>query len=345
MPAEWEEQQATMVAWPYEGSDWSPYLRESQEAMLHFIEAIIEFQACVLLYRKNEDLLYLKKHYIPGIFPLYFFQCEYDDTWLRDYGPITVRSKNDIYFVDFVFNGWGKKFLADRDNKVTLRLGKKGFLKKKLLSSKLVIEGGNLESNGHGNLLASAACLVETNRNANKKIEKIRKALVKGLRAERMICLSSGQLLGDDTDGHIDTLCRFVAEDHLVYHQVVDVNDEQAASLLAMEEELKKLAKVLAWELTPLPTPKARYREDGTRVPLSYVNFVFVNGAVLIPAYGLPEDKIIETKMTTLFPSRKIIALDSNTFMHQGGSLHCLSMQFYPGTVDLTRCEKPEGLL
>ena len=254
---------------------------------------------------------------------------------------------------DFTFNGWGMKFPADKDNLITRRLFQtpdiglsmsetalpenthSERLKPKVQSHNFIFEGGSIESDGEGTLMATSECLLSPNRNGHLSKTQITQKLKKYFGAERVLWLNNGYLAGDDTDSHIDTLARFCAADLIAYVKCEDKNDEHYTALQAMEKELKnfRTAHKKPYRLIPLPMPEACYAEDGHRLPATYANFLIINGAVLVPTYGVKQDDKALAILTSCFPDRKIIGINCRILIEQHGSLHCATMQ-YPKLVE-----------
>ncbi|CAG0880301.1 unnamed protein product [Darwinula stevensoni] len=207
---------------------------------------------------------------------------------------------------DFVFNGWGLKFAADKDNLITRSLyRKKVFKGMHIKHGGLVMEGGGLESDGQGTLLTTAECLLSPNRNPHLSKGQLERKIKALFGLERILWLNNGYLAGDDTDSHIDTLARFCTPDTIMYVQCNDAADEHFEALQAMEQELKSFTTDdgKPYHLVPLPMADACFDADGCRLPATYANFLLINGAVLVPVYGVKQDasalKIFESAEET----------------------------------------------
>lgn len=330
MPAEWERQSAVLMAMPHEESDWYPYLEEARENFIQIIEEIAKRERCLLLV--DEWKLYEERlGHLSNLIPLELLT---NDTWARDFGPIGIEENGKKRLLDFGFNGWGLKFASFLDNQVNRALAKKGIYQVPLETKNLILEGGSIESNGAGLILTNTQCLLEANRNPECSKEKIESILIQELGAKKVLWCHHGYLAGDDTDSHIDTLARFVGENRIVYLKCEDESDEHYKELKQMEEELKELRGVDGepLELIPLPFTKAIYY-DGERLPASYANFLFVNGAVLLPIYGDEKDQEAIETMKRACPNHEIVPIDCRVLIRQHGSLHCVSMQLVEGMV------------
>ena len=312
MPAEWEPQSAVQLTWPHEGTDWAPILSE--------ITAVYEEMAREI--RKREPLIIVDK--IP-----------HNDTWARDHGFITVEEASDLrpqtsdlILLDFCFNGWGEKFEAGLDNQINKHLYEQGLLKG-IYEPHLdfVLEGGSIESDGKGTVFTTTCCLTAPHRNQPLSQQEIEAKLKEYLGAERIVWINHGSLIGDDTDGHIDTLVRICPDDTLLYTG----GDEDHPDLARMEEELKTLKTLdgCPYRLLKLPLPRPIY-DEGDRLPATYANYLVINGAVLVPTYNQPDlDAEAISIIRQAFPDREIVGIDCRAVIKQHGSLHCCTMQYY----------------
>jgi len=259
-----------------------------------------------------------------------------NDTWARDHGPITVLCENERLLLDFGFNGWGGKYGYAADNEISRRLyALETFGDAPMQTVKMVLEGGSIEVDGSGTLLTTARCLLAPTRNPGMSQEKIETELKELLGLKRVLWLRHGHLEGDDTDAHIDTLARFCDVNTIAYVECDDPKDEHYDDLQKMAQELKRFTTEggQPYRLVPLPWPRARYDEDGRRLPATYANFLIVNGAVLVPTYQDPKDAVALARLRECFPDREIVAVDCLPLVYQYGSLHCVTMQFPEGVL------------
>ena len=321
MLAEWEPQSMVQLTWPHEGTDWAPILNE--------ITAVYEEMAREI--RKREPLLIVDD--IP-----------HNDTWARDHGFITVEQttirdttlcseeNNEqpkaLILMDFGFNGWGEKFEATLDNQINKRLYEQRLVKG-IYEDHLdfVLEGGSIESDGKGTVFTTECCLMAPHRNQPLTKEEIEERLKEWLGAERIVWLQHGSLIGDDTDGHIDTLVRICPNDTLLFTE----GDDDHPDLALMEDELNKLKTMegKSYRLLKLPLPRPIY-DDGDRLPATYANYLVINGAVLVPTYKQPDmDQRAMSIIQQAFPDREIVGIDCCAVIKQHGSLHCCTMQYY----------------
>jgi agmatine/peptidylarginine deiminase len=305
MLAEWEHQSMVQLTWPHEGTDWAPILDE--------ITAVYENMASEI--RKREPLLIVDS--IP-----------HNDTWARDHGFITVEEDSVLFLLDFKFNGWGEKFEAALDNEINKHLYEQGLVKGTYEDHlDFVLEGGSIESDGKGTVFTTECCLMAPHRNQPLTKEEIEERLKEWLGAERIVWLQHGSLIGDDTDGHIDTLVRICPNDTLLYTG----GDKDHPDLAEMEKELQNLRTLdgKPYRLLKLPLPRPIY-DNGDRLPATYANYLIINGAVLVPTYNQPDlDQEAMDVIQQAFPDREIVGIDCCAVIKQHGSLHCCTMQYY----------------
>lgn len=336
-PAEWEKQSAIMLIMPHEDTDWKPYLAEITETYVQMADAITQYEHLLLTTKdieETKDLLSarLSKEQMARII---FFECDNNDTWARDVAPISLVAKDGSRrMLDFCFNGWGEKFSAEKDNNINALVAKAGLFNADLVRHKdFVLEGGSIESDGKGTLFTTTSCLLAPHRNQPLTKEDITQYLLQNIFSERVIWLEHGELEGDDTDGHIDTIVRCAPNDTLLYIKCEDKSDTHYTDFKALEEQLKTLRTLNGkpYRLLALPFTEA-VCDDGERLPATYANFVILNGAVLVPTYAQPDkDEKALKIIKQAFPSYDIIGIDAQTVVHQHGSLHCLTMQLPEG--------------
>lgn len=334
LPAEWEPQSGVMLTWPHEETDWQPYLEEINETYLQMAEAIARREKLFVVTPHAEEIKEklserLEKKEMRNVRVV---ELPTNDTWARDHGFITLRNANGSpILLDFCFNGWGEKFDAALDNEINRSLMKIFGCEDKYENRlDFVLEGGSIESDGCGTIFTTTSCLLAPHRNQPMTREQIDLRLREMLRADRIIWIEHGQLAGDDTDGHIDTIVRPCARDTILYIRCDDPSDEHYTDFKEMELQLQGLrtTEEKPYKLLPLPFPAPIYH-DGERLPATYANFLIINGAVLVPTYGQPENdaKALKT-LQMAFPDREMIPIDSTIITRQHGSIHCCTMQF-----------------
>ena len=328
LPAEWEPQSGVQLTWPHEGTDWAPMLDEITETYREMARVIGQYE------------------------PVLIVEPPTNDTWARDHGFITLVPKrlqsSDDYrlqtldyrlqnsepiLLDFRFNGWGEKFPAELDNAINRRLYDEGRVRGQYVSQlDFVLEGGSIESDGKGTVFTTTGCLMAPHRNQPMTQQQIEERLKQVLCAERIVWINHGNLIGDDTDGHIDTLVRIAPDDTLLYIGA----DKDHPDLTAMEQELQTLRTLDGhpYRLMRLPLPRPIYDEDGMRLPATYANFLVINRAVICPTYGQPDlDQEALRIIGEAFPGRDIIGIDSRPIIRQHGSIHCCTMQYPKGVI------------
>lgn len=321
---EWKRQFATIIAMPHKNSDWKPYLAEAQASISEIITQIARFQRVIVLYENECDIKKLR-----GQKNVILWRIRLNDSWCRDFAPLSVKKGGKIVLLDFIFNAWGAKYESALDNKAGAKIHKKlrknferRYGRVKLTQKNFILEGGSIDCNGK-TMLTTAQCLLSKNRN-NLSKARLTQKLQKYFGVKRVIWLENGFLEGDDTDSHIDNLARFVDKKTIVYLKCEDRNDAHFSALEAMEAELKK--KCGDFKLVALPLPKAIFY-DGARLPASYVNFIFANGAIFVPIFG---DENGDKKAIEIFKKiakgREVVPIDSRVLIRQGGGLHCSTM-------------------
>lgn len=337
LPAEWAPVGAVMLAWPHGHGDWAPYLAEAQ-ACYQGVAAAIARHAPLLVLADDADAVraQLRAAGVADARATVVGDVPYDDTWIRDFGPITVSRAGKPVLLDFGFNGWGLKFAAADDNQATRRLHAAGrFGRAGLETVGLILEGGSIESDGRGTILTTEACLLSENRNPHLDRAAIEAALARNLGASRVLWLANGHLAGDDTDAHIDTIARLCPDDTILYVRCDDPADEHFASFGRMEAELRALrtAAGTPFRLVPLPWAAPRFCPlDGHRIPATYANILLVNGAVLVPTYREPaRDAAALRAVAEACPGLAVSGVDCSALIWQHGSLHCATMQIPAG--------------
>lgn len=331
LPAEWEPQSAVQLTFPHEASDWADSLDAVLPCFFNIAAAISRFEKVLIVCDK---LMPIRDDLAGNIENYWLIEIPSNDTWARDHGGITIFENGQPVVLDFMFNGWGLKFPADRDNLITGRLAEKGFFRAPLRPGGLALEGGGLESDGQGTLLTTAECLLSPNRNPHLTETQIEARLKELFGLERVLWLRHGYLAGDDTDSHIDTLARFCDPETIAYVRCPDPADEHFEALRHMEAELQafRTAAGQPYRLVPLPWPEPCFAADGHRLPATYANFLIINGAVLVPTYRVAQDAGALQIIKGIFPDREVIGIDCRPLIEQHGSLHCVTMQ-YPAKV------------
>ncbi len=338
LPAEWEPQDATLLTWPHGHGDWTD-LDRVESVFLAIADAVCRHQRLLIACADSNHRQHVVQALIDQGSDPRQFHCliaASNDSWVRDHGPLTVYENGQTILCDFSFNGWGK-YPADLDNALTRCLHRqRAFGEATLRSFELVVEGGNLDSDGAGTVLTNRRCLFHENRNPQLTEGEIRDQLCHALAIDRLLEIREGRISGDDTDGHIDMLARFCDPQTIAYSRCDDRDDSDYPSLRAMEAELRALRTATGqpYRLHALPAPGRHYDGEGRRLPASYANFLIINGAVLVPQYDDPADPLALEQLARCFPGRKMIPVDCQALIEQYGSLHCVTMQLPAGALN-----------
>ena len=336
LPAEWEPQDGVLLAWPHADSDWQPILPQVIQTFLELTRQISRFEQVLIATPEPDQVTTQLEATGIALDRVNIYQVPSNDTWSRDFGPITVLQDQQPLLLDFGFNAWGLKFAAAQDNQITRRLhnlGAFGATSREAIG--LILEGGSIESDGCGTLLTTAECLLNPNRNPHLNKGQLENELKQHLGVEKVLWLEQGYLAGDDTDSHIDTLARLGPEQSILYVRCDDPQDEHYRALQQMEAQLQSFRTCSGdpFRLIPLPWPRACYDDESTRMPASYANYLVINHAVLVPSYGDPADVAALTAVSAAFHGREIIPIDCRTLIQQHGSLHCVTMQIPQGVL------------
>ncbi|MDR3389721.1 MAG: agmatine deiminase family protein [Rudaea sp.] len=336
LPAEWEPQAGVLLAWPHAQTDWAERLADVESTCVALVAAIARFEpvlVCVADTQVRARAEALLADAGVDAEKCNYVEIGYDDTWLRDSGPLTLTDGRHFLLNDFRFTGWGGKFEASRDDCL---IG--GLFARDLFPGAehrrvdWALEGGAIESDGAGTLLTTWRCLHQ--RHPELSREQMTRILCDKFAATRVLWLERGYLQGDDTDAHIDTLARFAPADALVFQACDDVADPHFDELAAMRGELAALRTVdgKPYHLHPLPWARP-ITDEGRRLAASYANYLIINGAVLVPAYGDPADAEAARIIAGAHPGREVIAVPCRSLIWQNGSLHCMTMQLPQGVL------------
>ncbi|MBI2083035.1 MAG: agmatine deiminase family protein [Deltaproteobacteria bacterium] len=328
MPAEWEFHEATWLAWPHNPDTWQgrqkfvfPIWVELIK-VLHLHERVhilvndekMETEVRARLEKADIDFKKARLHKIPT-----------NDCWMRDIGP-TFLSPPAL--INWVFNSWGEKWPPwDQDALVSSRIAEK-MRPLPFLRPGIVLEGGSIETNGQGVLLTTESCLLHPKRNPNLRKEEIEKVLKDYLGVTKVLWLQAGAPEGDDTDGHIDNLARFVSPNQIMAPHTDDPKDLNYSLYNDNLDALKSMTDLQGkpFEVIPLPVPKPIIFNN-TPLPASYANFYIANGVVLLPIFGDPKDDEAIRLFKTLFPKRRIVPILSRDLVIGFGGIHCVTQQ------------------
>ncbi|HEY0233242.1 MAG TPA: agmatine deiminase family protein [Dokdonella sp.] len=336
LPAEWEAQAGVIIAWPHAGTDWAERLAQIETAYVALAGAIARFEPlliCVADAQVRARAAALLAAAGVDSARVSYVETAYDDTWLRDSGPLTLSDGTGFKLVDFRFTGWGGKFEGGRDDRLIEELlahGVFGAAQHRRID--WALEGGAIESDGNGTLLTTWRCLHQ--RHPQMSLEDMNAQLLDAFGATRVLWLQYGYLEGDDTDAHIDTLARFAPDDAIVFQTCDDPADPHYDELARMHEEIARLrtAEGQPYRLFPLPWARAIV-DEGRRLASSYANYLIVNGGVLMPSYGGAADAEAAKVIAAAHPGRQVVAVDARPLIWQNGSVHCLTMQIPAGAL------------
>jgi agmatine/peptidylarginine deiminase len=319
------------LTWPRPEGDFADVFTAVEQTFTALAVAITRFENLLIVSGDDVDAL-RRRLLVAGARAdrLRLHAAPANDVWARDHGPITVFRDGRPVHLDFTFNGWGNKFDARLDDRITRALAADGVLAAPVETLDFVLEGGGIESDGIGTLLTTERCLLAPTRNPQFSQLQIEEKLKTWFGVRRVLWLRHGDLIGDDTDGHIDTIARFCDARTIAYQACDDVTEAHYADLKAMEGELQALRTLdgRPYKLVPLPLPAPIHAADGRRLPAGYPNFLIMNGAVLIPTYADPNDAIALERLRPCFPGREVIGIDCRALIQQYGSLHCVTMQY-----------------
>jgi agmatine/peptidylarginine deiminase len=334
LPAEWEPQDGVLLAWPHADTDWAPRLERVEATCVALIAAISRRERVVLCVADTAVRARagqaLRGAGAQGE-KVHFVSVEYDDTWLRDSGPITLADDKRFRLTDFRFTGWGGKFGASRDDALIGNLIVRDvFAPAEHVRVDWALEGGAIESDGKGTILTTWRCLHQ--RHPEQSREEMSQLLRDKLGAQRVLWLEHGYLQGDDTDAHIDTLARFAPDGAIVFQACDDASDAHYDELARMGEELAALRTIdgRPYRLHALPWARPML-DDGRRLAASYANYLIVDGAVLVPAYDDAADAQAARIIGAAHPGREIVPIPCRPLIWQNGSLHCMTMQLPRG--------------
>jgi agmatine deiminase len=334
MLPEWAAQQAVMFAWPHESTDWAPWLSAIQRDYVELAVAIATEVTPVILcqdaahQQQITQQLAGRCQHAPRL-----VIAPYNDTWCRDYGPVTLAQGAQLRLLDFQFNGWGDKYDASLDNNINQQLA--ALWRAPLHTVHYELEGGSIETDGQGTLLTTAHCLLDSNRNTNFTKAQVEQFVLEQLGLQRILWITEGALLGDDTDSHIDNLVRFCAPDTIAYATCTRQNDVHYEPMQRMRAQVEALRQPNGqpYKLEAIDLPAPQFDEDDKRLPGSYVNFLIVNNTVIVPVFGCAEDAQALAGLQRCFPGKKMLAVPGGNLIKQFGGPHCATMQLPVGTL------------
>ena len=324
MPAEWEPHAATWLSWPRrEGISFPDSFDRVMPALREMIAALIESEnVCINVCNGAHEAEARAVLEDVDLARVTFYRIPTNEPWCRDHGPIFLTRTEDpkLAIVDWDYNAWGNKYPPfDLDEVVPTRVAE--ILKAPVFYPKMILEGGSIDVNGAGALLTSESCLLNKNRNPNLSREEIEKRLRDFLGVQEILWLGEG-IEGDDTDGHVDDLARFVSQTKVV--TVIEENCDDA-NYGPLQENINRLSG-FGLDIVTLPMPKKIIRE-GMRLPASYANFYIANKVVLVPTFADSADETALSILEKCFPDRRVVGIDCRELIWGLGTFHCLSQQ------------------
>jgi agmatine deiminase len=321
MPAEWEPHAATWLSWPRpDGISFPGRYDEVLPTLAEMVRTLARHER-VEINCRNDEVEAIARQTIGNTRNVRYHRIPSYEPWCRDHGPMFVKRGRQLAVVDWGYNAWGGKYPPfDDDDAVPQRIAE--LLHLPLFQPGIIMEGGSLDVNGAGGLLTTEACLLNKNRNPTLTKKQIEKYLKDYLGVTNIIWLGEG-IVGDDTDGHVDDLARFVSKHTVVAVVEQDPRDENFAPL---QDNLKRLRKT-GLRIVELPMP-GRVEYAGQRLPASYANFYIANNVVLLPTYRHKQnDRQAQDILQKLFRTRRVVPMDSTNLVWGLGSFHCLTQQ------------------
>ena len=332
MPAEWQLHDAVWTAWPHDPDQWIEGVAAPQRALMAMVAAIVDLEGSrprgervELLVRDGGDEAAARALLGPAAAGVRFHHLRYGDVWLRDTGPIFVTRPGELSAVQFGFDGWGGKYLMAGDTEVAGRVIAKAGVRGAAFD--FVLEGGAVEVDGEGTVLTTRQCLLGGARNPGMDQAALEARLCWALGGERVIWLDRG-LANDHTDGHIDTLARFVMPGVVACMEPAagDPNRDALSAVLA-DLGAARTAAGEPLEVVTVPSPGAVEDAAGNLMPASYLNFYIADTVVVVPTYGVAADDAAVSAIAAMFPTRRAVAIDGKPVVVGGGAFHCATQQ------------------
>tara|TARA_B100000700_G_scaffold138371_1_gene154404 strand:+ start:863 stop:1915 length:1053 start_codon:yes stop_codon:yes gene_type:complete len=336
MPAEWERQKSTWIAWPHNKEDWPGKFSEIPKVFGEIITILSKVQPVNILVKDKSDqkaAIFFLKILGAKIKNIQLIICKTDRAWVRDFLPIFLKDKRNRNIIsNWEFNGWAKYKNFENDNKAYTKVKK--FKKIKIINpkhikKKIILEGGSIDVNGNGLILTTKQCLLSKIQQRNKgfKIHDYNHIFDKFFGAKKVIWLNKG-IHGDDTHGHIDDIARFVSKNKIFIAKENNKSDKNYKNLRENIRIVKEFERVnkQKFKIVYLPMPKPKFIE-GIRVPASYLNFYIANKVVLVPSFDDINDGIVIKIFKKHFKNRKIIPINCSTLVWGLGTIHCMTQQ------------------
>jgi agmatine deiminase len=334
MPAEWQRHTATWLTWPKDPETWPDRVPQVEEIYLQMMAALAPNETVNLLVDDAETEAAVRARCVfPGSENIRYQQIPTVDSWIRDYGPnFLINDKGELAYNDWIFNSWGNKYEElKRDDAIPMRL--ESLLQLPRFTPGIVLEGGSIEVNGAGCILTTEQCLLNPNRNPQLTRAEIEQFLKSYLGVEKVLWLGEG-IVGDDTDGHIDDIARFVAPDVIVCAVEEDPKD---ADYELLQDNLKRLRSMTnadgrPFDIVTLPMPGVvgganTDNRNLDRLPASYANFYIANNVVLAPVFGHANDARAVETLQRVFPNRRVVGINCEPLVWGMGTIHCVTQQ------------------
>jgi agmatine deiminase len=334
MPAEWEMHRSVWLAWPSASHLWRENLEPAQDEFVGFAKAIADCDPSTgrargehlnILVPDVNAAAQVEKRFA-GV-PVTLHMIPFGDIWLRDTAPLFLKSvAGETATLEFRFNGWGGKYILPHDGEVAHGVSKaSGY---PAFESAWICEGGSLEVDGEGTCLTTRQCLLNPNRNPQLTQRELEQRICENLGVNKVLWLNEG-LVNDHTDGHIDTIARFVGPGHVAIHQAMVQDDPNRGSYETIDRELQAMtdAKGRKFKITRVPSPGAVLDDEGQLMPASFLNFYIGNTTVIVPIYGTKWDGAAVEAIAACFPGRKTVGLSARAILTGGGAFHCISQQ------------------
>ncbi len=334
MPGEWHRHSATWLTWPKDPETWPDRVSQVEEIFVQMMAALAANERVNLLVDDGETEQNVRQRCtFPGAENIRFYRIPTVDSWIRDYGPnFLLNDRGELAYNDWLFNAWGNKYEElKRDNSIPARL--ESLLNIPRFEPGIVMEGGSIEINGAGCLLTTEQCLLNPNRNPRLDRAEIEQYLKDYVAVQKVVWLGDG-IVGDDTDGHIDDIARFVSPTTIV---CVVEDDPADANYRLLQDNLDRLrymtdAQGQAFEILTLPMPgtisgKSSITRDLERLPASYANFYIANGVVLAPVFGHANDARALETIRRVFPNRRVVGINCEPLVWGMGTIHCVTQQ------------------
>ncbi len=334
MPAEWHPHAATWLTWPKDPETWPDRVSAVEEIFLEMMAALTSYETVNLLVDDEATEQFVRERCVfPTAHNIRFHRVETVDSWIRDYGPnFLIGPNNSAAFNDWIFNAWGNKYeVLKRDDQVPRVL--EPVLGMRRFEPGIVMEGGSIEVNGAGCVLTTEQCLLNPNRNPQLSRVEIEEYLKTYLGVIKVLWLGEG-IVGDDTDGHIDDIARFVAEDVIV---CAVEDDPQDANYELLQDNLARLRSMTdahgrAFEIVTLPMPgvvggTSTDTRNLDRLPASYANFYIANNVVLAPVFNHPNDARAIQTLQRICRDRRVVPINCEPLVWGMGTIHCVTQQ------------------